>query len=227
MTVPGLLVQKPAIDGIRHRSRGMFQVPQLQPLTAVVDLNYLIKSLILREVQVILLCNLGRHEPSPCVSLPPHDKADLRPSRCLGFHIDVPATDEMTAFEELDQRFGCRQTDQDGWLKRTPQPRLGRSLLDIPRRRCIDRCDWQFCLLERSDHGWEWLPHFARETKACGSRLTWRSLWDASIMRPTENGVDDMVRRLEGNREVIYEGHIEIFKLLRQSLRWYFCQFCF
>jgi len=68
---------------------------------------------------------------------------------------------------------------------------LRRTLFDIPRRRSIDRRHGNLGLGQRFNNAGERLPDFAGEAKA-------------------ENSVDNMVRRLEGGREIIHKRDLQV-----------------
>lgn len=77
----------------------------------------------------------------------------------------VPASDKMTALEVLDKGLGRGQTNEHIRVEVAADTRLGRPLLDVPRRRRIHRGHRHFALRHCLDDGWERFPDFAREAE--------------------------------------------------------------
>ena len=117
--------------------------------------SHLINSGIHWNVKIIFLGNIRCH------------KSENGQNQCIQTRtFSIPSTKEMSTFEEFYKRLGCRQANKCCWLKGLTRSRMRRSILNIPRRRSIDRGDWYRCFLQLLDDGAERLSNFAREAEA-------------------------------------------------------------
>lgn len=104
-------------------------------------------------------------------------------------------------------------------MERAADARRRRALFDIPRRRGVDRGHGDVGVLHGLDDGRERLPNFSRKAETW-TRLASDDGWGGRDSgRRTEDGVDDMVGRLEGGGKVVDKGDFEVLKLLGQALR--------
>lgn len=127
----------------------------------------------------------------------------------------VPPSDEMPAFEVLHQRLGRRQADEVLGVEGASQPGLGRTLLDVPRRRGIHRRHRKFGILERLDYGWKRFPNLTRETEAWSIVST---LPSDPANNLTKDGIDNVVGGLQSAWEIVDERDLQVFELLGQPL---------
>lgn len=105
----------------------------------------------------------------------------------------------MSPPEILNQRFWGRQADKNIRVEGAADSGFGRSLLNIPRRWGVNRSHGDLCVLHGLDDGRERLPDLAGKAEA-------------------EDGIDDMIGRCKGGREVVHKGDAEVLELLGKAL---------
>lgn len=147
------------------------RVPGSQPLLIGTNLDNLVQSLILRHVEIILLSNGRRHESGSFSVAAPGPRNSTR---------YAPASDKVSAFEELHKRFGRCQANQCSRLEGTAQTRLWWAFLDIPRRGRIDSRYRKLCLLHGLDDSRERFTDFTGETE------TYETI--SGMRRPRQHG---------------------------------------
>lgn len=99
---------------------------------------------------------------------------------------NVPSTKEMSALEELHQRFRCRQADQRCRHEFRTGACLRWSSFDVPRAWCIDSKNRDLRRFQCFNDLWKWFAHLSREREA-------------------KDGINDQVRLRECSVEVIGE----------------------
>lgn len=139
----------------------------------------------------------------------------MEPSGVLAWGYG-PSTDEVPAFEVLHQWLRRSEADEHRRVEAAAETRLRRTFFDVPRRWCIDRCDWHLGLLQGFDDGREGLANLAGETETCAtSKRSASDKPDHSNSRlVTEDGVNNVVGSLQRLGEIIDERNIKILELL-------------
>lgn len=164
---------------------------QLQPVRP--DFDNLIDALVLGTVKAILLCDCRRDKPgSPSQPDQDGESADCRTRY-------VPAADKVTPLEVFSERFGRRQADKHIRMKVAADPRLGRTLFDIPGGWSVDRRDRNLGFGHGLYDCGERFPDLAREAEACGgsvgnSRSRRREgTHERGGLERTKDGIDDVI----------------------------------
>lgn len=136
-----------------------FQVPtdRSESLTPTANLDKLIDSLVLWNLEIILLRNSRGDEAT--------SKSVMGNVFLLGGNYE-PSADKVATFKVLHQRFWGREADEEVRVECTTKTGLWRPRFNIPRGWGVNGGYWELCLLESLDDSRERLSNLSGEAKA-------------------------------------------------------------